>query len=246
MSEEKIIKHSAHAVHVLRDKEKGLGTKLKEFFVEVLIIVFAVSITLLFHNWNDERHERQLEREFLTGIKADLDSAAADLKENATYFQPTVDYFINLRKQIISRQFNAAFLDSNSWAMKNTLYFTFDMGRFEAFKSSGYLRLIQNQALLKRLMTLYTVTIPFQIAADHGVFETHARYYDEHIGPRANYVLASPHDGRILASRMVDDPYFRYMIIDYSGLLEERKMQKKLLTREMNAMSKDIAAELGK
>lgn len=246
MSEEKVIQHSKKALHALQDKEKGWGHKLKEFFIEVLIIVFAVSITLLFHNWNDERHERRLEREFLTGIKSDLDSAAADIKGDLAYFQPTVDYFIKARQQFITHQFNAAYLDSNSWAIKNTLYFNFDMGRFEAFKSSGYLRLIENQALLKRLMTLYTVVIPFQIAADHGVFDTHARYYDEHIGPRATYILATPRDGRILASRLIDDPLFRYSIIDYAGLLEERKMQKEGLAKEMKEVAADIAAELNK
>ena len=58
MSEEKIIQHSANALHVLQDKEKGI-----------------------------------------------------------TYFQPTIDYFTNVRQQFKTHQFNAAYLDSNSWAL---------------------------------------------------------------------------------------------------------------------------------
>jgi hypothetical protein len=49
--------------------------------------VFAVSITLVLHNWNDERHERRMEREFLAGIKSDLDSAVADINDNDPDFQ---------------------------------------------------------------------------------------------------------------------------------------------------------------
>jgi hypothetical protein len=246
MSEEKIIQHSANALHVLQNKGTGWRKKLREFFVEILIIVFAVSITLLLHNWNDERHEHRLEREFLAGIKSDLDSGSVDLEGAVASFQSNLDYFIKVRQQLTTHQFNAAYIDSNSWELGNTSYFVFDIGRFEAFKSSGYLRLIENQTLLKDLMTLYTITIPFQIEADHLVFDNRRRYFDEHIGPRATFILATSNDGRILASRLVDDPFFRYYIIDYSGYLRERKAQKEDLAREMKKIAADIGAELNR
>jgi hypothetical protein len=245
MSEEKIIQHSANAVHVLQDKQKGWINKLKEFFLEILIIVFAVSITLLFHNWNDERHERRLAREFLTGIKSDLDSGVVETQEIMNWYQPTVDYYNKTCQQITTKQFNFAYLDSNSGHLLNTQYFDFDMGRFEAFKSSGYLRLIDNQTLLKDLTDLYTVGIPFEIQADHLVFDNRRRYYDEHIGPKATFILAS-RDDRILVSKLVDDPYFRYFIIDYSGYLRERKTLKLDLLKQMRDMSAEIAKELAK
>ena len=120
------------------------------------------------------------------------------------------------------------------------------MGRFEAFKSSGYLRLIDNQSLLKDLTDLYTVGIPFQIQADHLVFDNRRRYYDEHIGPRATFILANYRDDRVLVSKLVDDPYFRYFIIDYSGYLRERKTLKLELLKQMKDMSAEIGAELAK
>jgi hypothetical protein len=244
MAEEKIIHHSANALHILQNKETGWAKKLKEFFVEILIIVFAVSITLLLHNWNDERHEHRLEREFLSGIKSDLDSGSVDLAGGIASFRSNLDYFINVRQQLTTHQFNAAYIDSNSWQLANTSYFVFDMGRFEAFKSSGYLRLIENQTLLKDLMTLYTIKIPFQIEADHLVFDNRRRYFDEHIGPKATFIFGTSNDGRILASKLVDDPFFRYYIIDYSSYLRERKMQKEDLAKEMKKMAAEIGAEL--
>jgi hypothetical protein len=246
MSEEKIIQHSANAVHVLQDKEKSWTKKIKEFLGEILIIVFAVSITLVLHNWNDDRHEHRLAREFLAGIKSDLDSGAADMDSGIFYYQETVNYYLNARRQLTTHQYNPAFLDSNSWALGNTLYFAFDMGRFEAFKSSGYLRLIENQTLLKHLMTLYTITIPFQIQADHMIFDERRKYFDEYIGPKATFILTTPNDNRILASKLVDDPYFRYFILDYSGYLQERTSQKKEMIKEMKEMAAEIAAELNK
>jgi hypothetical protein len=246
MSEEKLIQHSANALHVLQDKQKGWGKKVREFFVEILIIVFAVSITLVLHNWNDGLHERRLEREFLQGIKRDLDSGAVYLQQDIASFQSAVDYYGNVRQQLTRHQFNAAFLDSNSNLLGHTNYFAFDMGRFEAFKSSGYLRLIENQTLLKHLMTVYTITIPFQMEADHLVFDNRRRYFDEYIGPRATFLLTGPRDNRFMASKLVDDPYFRYYILDYSNYLLERKTQKQKLAGKMNEISAEIAAELAK
>ena len=246
MSEEKVIQHSANALHVLQDKEKGWGKKIKEFLAEILIIVFAVSITLVLHNWNDERHERRMEREFLVGIKNDLDSGIVDMQDGLTWYQTTIDYYVNVRQQLTTHQYNPAYIDSNSWALGNTLYFDFDRGRFEAFKSSGYLRLIENQTLLKHLMTLYTITIPFQIEADHMIYDDRRRYYDEHIGPKATFILSNSKDQRILASKLTDDPNFRYYIFDYSAYLVERKEQKQNMIKEMKQMSTEIAAELNK
>jgi hypothetical protein len=246
MSEEKVIQHAANAVHVLQEKEKGWVKKLKEFFLEILIIFFAVTVTLLFHNWNDTLHEHRLEREFLAGIKSDLDSGALSLDRNIAYFQPTIDYFANVRQQLATHQINTAYIDSNSWELKNTRYFAFDMGRFEGFKSSGYLRLVENQSLLKRLMTFYTISIPWQIEADRLVFNSQRQYFDDHIGPKATFFLENPRDARIFASKLLDDPAFRYYIINGSAELQEKKEQKQTLILQMKKLSAEIGQELDK
>lgn len=244
MSEEKVIQHAGKALNIVKDKEKGIIAKIKEFFWEIVIIVIAVSITLLLHNWNDSMHEHKLEREFLIGIKSDLDSGAVHIAEEVKLFQPNVDYFINVREQLATHQINAAYLDTNSWDLRNTMYFRFDMGRFEGFKSSGYLRLIENQSLLKHLMSMYTVAIPFQVEADRMVFDERRQYYDEHLGPKAPYLKKS--DVILLvASKLVDDPYFQYYIINYGSFLQEKQRQKLELVDEMKQLSAEIGKELG-
>jgi hypothetical protein len=246
MSEEKVIQHAGNALHVLQNKEKGWRKKAKEFFGEIFIIVFAVSITLLLHNWNDNLHENRLGREFLTGIKNDLDSGAVHIERAVHYFQPSVDYFINARQQLATHRIDAAYLDSNSGSLRNTLYFSFDMGRFEGFKSSGYLRLIENQTLLKHLMNLYTVAIPFQVEADRMVFDERRHFYDEHIGPKAFFLPEYPGSMLLAASKLVDDPFFTYYIINYASFLQEKQRQKLELVKEMKKLSAEIAAELNK
>jgi len=246
MSEEKVIQHAGKALHTLQDKEKGWGKKINEFFVEILIIVFAVSITLVLHNWNDERHERRLAREFLQGIKLDLDSGAADIRGNVGWFQQSVDYYYDIRNQMVGHRYDPADLDSNSGHLMNSIYFNFDMGRFEAFKSSGYLRLIENQKLLKRMMYLYTVYIPFQSQEDRVMYGDRGHYYEQYIGPKATLMSANPKDNRIIVSKLVEDPAFRYFVISYSGNLQEKQKQKLDLAKEMQELSADIAEELKK
>jgi hypothetical protein len=246
MSEEKIIQHSANALHSLQQKEKSWAKKLKEFFGEILIIVFAVSITLLLHNWNDERREHHMEREFLAGIKSDLDSAAADIKENIQDFQPNIDYYFKIRQQLATHKIDPAYLDSNSYRLGHTHYLVFDAGRFEGFKSSGYLRLIENKTLLKNLMSLYTVEIPFQVEADASTYRNRQQYYDEHIGPKGTFIQNVQGDYQLLASKLADDPAFNYYIIHWAGLLNERKNQRQGLIQDMKDMSAEIAAELKK
>ena len=55
-------------------------------------------------------------------------------------YQPTVDYYDTIWRQINTHKINAAWIDSNSGSLINTSYFEFDGSRFEGFKSSGYLR----------------------------------------------------------------------------------------------------------
>jgi hypothetical protein len=246
MSEEKIIQHAGKALHAIQDKEKGWRKKVKEFLVEILIIVFAVSITLALHNWNDSLHERRLEREFLTGIKNDLDTGAFSLEENIRFFQPNLDYFNKVRQQLATHQVNAAYLDSNSMRLLNTYYWAFDMGRFEGFKSSGNLRLIENQALLKHLMTMYTINIPFQVQADEQVFDDRRHFFEEHIGSKAAFTVTNARWPTTVASQLVDDPAFRYYIFYYSAFLEEKKAQKQALVKKMKRISAEIAEELNK
>jgi hypothetical protein len=78
------------------------------------------------------------------------------------------------------------------------------------------------------------------------IYDERRRYFDEHIGPRAVYLATSPRHGRFLVSKMVDDPFFLYYIINYSSYLQERRSQKQDMVKEMRRIAADIAAELKK
>ena len=78
MAENEIVKHVEAAYKVAKDPEKHWLHKLKEILIEILIIVFAVSLSIWFHNWSDSLHEHKEEREFLVGLQKDI---RADLED---------------------------------------------------------------------------------------------------------------------------------------------------------------------
>ena len=92
MSEEKVIQHAGKAIHVIADKNKTWWKRIKEFLLEIFIIVVAVSITLWFHNWNDHVHERKIEKEFLIGIREDLIITVHRIDSDRVHYQHTLDY----------------------------------------------------------------------------------------------------------------------------------------------------------
>jgi hypothetical protein len=242
MSEEKIIKHTENVVHVIANKEKTWRKKIFELIEEIAIIIFAVSITLALHNWNDWRNERKMERDFLAGIRADLKTEAHALDATVIALDRTARYYDTVWQQIATHRIDTAYIDTNSGQFLNTVYFRFNNGRFESFKSSGYLRLIENETLLKDLTTLYTNDMPFQVSADEYVYGSRRTDYNTYVGVKA------PIDSKQIAhvSKLLNDPAVRYQIVYYGNYMHERIRQKKALAKEIRGIIAEIDQELDK
>lgn len=242
MSEEKIIQHSQNAVQLLKNRSIPVRKKIVNFLEEIVIIIIAVSITLAFHNWNDLRHERELERNFLIGTREDLLEFAENIQSSVKGYQPTVDYYDTVWQQINSHRINAAYIDEHSSALINTWYFEYDASRFEGFKSSGYLRLIRNEQLLRDIMGLYSVDIPFQRDADVIVYHQRMQSFEQYIGTKARIDSS----GHFHVSALLNDPAVRYQIFYYRDYLQERQNQKAHLARKLLYLADEIDKELKK
>src|SRR5258708_831768 len=70
--EEMVMKHTKAAYDALKTPKMNWKHKLKEILLEIVIIVFAVSISIWFHNWSERLKDRKEEKEFLTSLKKDL------------------------------------------------------------------------------------------------------------------------------------------------------------------------------
>ena len=96
MAENEIIKHSRKAIAIIKSSGKSLRHKLFEIFVEILIIVIAVSITIELNNWNERRHNAKEERDIFIGLKKDLQSDMA----NMTNSEGMYEYILNAGRSL--------------------------------------------------------------------------------------------------------------------------------------------------
>ena len=161
--------------------------------------------------------------------------------KNVKYFQPTVDYYNTVLKQINSNKIDSQYVDKNSGQLINTSYYVADNGRFESFKSSGYLRLISNQELAKDLTSLFTISIPFQEAIDRNLYSKRSNDYDTYIGPRG---IAD--SGIVHVSKLFNDPVVRYQVLRYANSFNERKTQQVELANQIRGIINEIEKELQK
>jgi len=238
--EEKIREHAKQALQALTDKKKGWKEKLKDFLWEILIIVIAINLTLWFHSWNDKRHDRELEKNFLIGTREDLNNVKESLNSFFEMYQQTIDYYDSVWVQMNENRIDTAFIDSNSRGLTNVYPFTYNNSRFESFKSSGYIRLIKNSALLESITFLFTVKLPQREALDNMIFNNRLSEFTTYIGSKARIDSS----GKIYVSKLLNNSEVKFQIYKQRTLLHEMKSQKQDLLQMVDAVITQINQEL--
>jgi hypothetical protein len=155
MAENEIAKHTKTIYKTLKNKEEGWLQKLKEIIVEILIIVFAVSISIWFHNWSDRLHERTEEKEFLTGLQKDLNGDMVNLNESLQFYKYSLaatDYFLRVGK-------GAPFNKDSVNKYDNVFFSSTDLephtSRYEGLKGSNSFGIIEDKELLNDIIDLH-------------------------------------------------------------------------------------------
>jgi len=161
MAEDEIIKKHTKAVYkAYKDPEKDWKHKLKDILLEIAIIVFAVSISIWFHNWSEDMKDRGAEKEFLMGLKTDL---AADIKEmdgdraSLKKEMVAVSYFQRVGG---GEAVNEDSLKKNFWIFFAATQINPRVARYETLKGSGKLDIISNKKLLYDITDLYQKDFP--------------------------------------------------------------------------------------
>ena len=66
---DEILKHTQKIHKSISNRHNSLKGKIKEIFVEILIIIFAVTLSIYFHDLSEEHHKRLEATFFLKNIK---------------------------------------------------------------------------------------------------------------------------------------------------------------------------------
>lgn len=160
MSAHDIIKQSSRIAGIVDERNKKIKHKLGEILLEIIIIVFAISLSLFFERWRQNVEDRDLERTFLQGLKADLGNDVNQLEaasakwvsmENATH------YFIKPENQINWNPDSVRFWGDQCF---HNVYFFPSTNRYEALKSTGKINVIEDKTLQNDIVDLYQTKLP--------------------------------------------------------------------------------------
>lgn len=168
MADQEVAKHTKKIYKTWTSKEHGFWHKLKEFILEIIIIVFAVSISIWFHNRSEHSHQQEDVKIFLLGLKKDLTADIAEMQQDKESYQMQRVAFGYINHTKRGEQLNKDSVNHYSRWLLNTTSLNPNNGRFEGFKSSGKIGLIENDSLQNDIMDLYQENIPALLAATNG------------------------------------------------------------------------------
>jgi hypothetical protein len=160
MAEQEVIKHTKKVYKVWNNKQAGFWHKAKEFLVEIAIIVFAITISIWFHNLSEKRHNRAEVTSFLTGLRTDIEKDAAELQEDSLSYEEQRHFFKYLANSQPLEALDTSLMKGESWTLRNSTFLVPNVSRFEAMKYSGLMEKITNKELLNEILNLYEEDIP--------------------------------------------------------------------------------------
>ena len=159
MAEQEVIKHTKK-VFGLWKTNNPVWHKIADFIVEIFIIVFAITVSVYFHDRSVLKHQRHETKEFLLGLRQDLKTEIAEMNDDKNSFMQSQKAFTYITTRKLNESLNPDTIRYyNGWIF-NTTGLVPNSGRFEGFKSSGKMGTIENKELQNNIMDLYQENIP--------------------------------------------------------------------------------------
>lgn len=155
--QDEILKHTKKAYTEMKNKEHSFWHKTKEIFIEVAIIVFAVSLSIWLHGWSEHRHQQKEVKEFLVDLKEDLSKDIENFsreKERLEKTLPSLTKINALTRKDIDTMRPISELNMNLITRRT------NNGNYEGFKSSGKINFIENKKVKKALLSYYQESMP--------------------------------------------------------------------------------------
>lgn len=168
MEEDKIKDHAVKAYQTLKDPGLSFWDKVKDISIEVAIIIFAVTISIWFHDISEHNHEQKDVKSFLLGLKQDISSDLAQLEGDRDAYAKAGRAFKYLTTPAPGFKLNKDSLKKYQNYLFNTTTFLPNDGRYEGFKSSGKLGNIEDDSLQNNITTLYQGLIPSILASTNS------------------------------------------------------------------------------
>jgi len=169
--EEEIKKHTVKAYKAIKDPQLPLWHKVKEISIEVGIIIFAVTLSIWFHDISEHNHEQKDVKSFLLGMRQDLTNDITQMKGDLDAYNKQGQAFNYLTTPTPGFKLNMDSVKKHKNYISNTTTFVSNNGRYEGFKSSGKLGNIEDDSLQNNITTLYQNIIPSVLASTNSYIQ---------------------------------------------------------------------------
>jgi Family of unknown function (DUF6090) len=151
----------------------SLWSKFKKMLREVLIIVFGVTVSIWFANWNDKRKELAEVKEFLADVRQDLTEDTAAIRGKIEKLKPYIKDYTFARNLTVAQLDSIKKVKGNVYLNFDILPLQFNEGNYQGFKSSGKIGYIENKELKKQILAYHEQVIPSfkEIEKEHLMFQ---------------------------------------------------------------------------
>ncbi|GAB3717237.1 hypothetical protein GCM10027592_59200 [Spirosoma flavus] len=133
-----------------------LREKWPEYVIEILVIIFSITISFAFDEWKDGRQKRETEQTYLKGLYTDIQTDMNQLNEVMDETRQVIQRAKNLT------EFNIQRPDATYKQLTDDVRFVFKRPRFIAedatfadLKSTGNMQVISSLPLKKALFDYY-------------------------------------------------------------------------------------------
>jgi hypothetical protein len=136
MSSHEVIKHSRKIFGILKNNNYSFKHKIGEILFEILIIVFAISLSLFLERRRENTVDHNLEKKFLQGLKIDLTKDVQELKFSSAKWismREAAKYFLKPAQQI---SWTTDSINFYGYKLFHNVYFFPNTNRYEALKST--------------------------------------------------------------------------------------------------------------
>ncbi|MET3028048.1 DUF6090 family protein [Flavobacterium sp. UW10123] len=155
MAELEAIKHLKKIDEIRKDKENSTLKKIKEISLEIFIIVFAVSLSIKLHEWSEHKREQEEVKEFLIGLKSDIQRDIKSTKFIITQYEKYGKLYTSLSQLDRNKPFNQDSLKKQLILVNSNIYLRPNIYRFNGFVSSGKIGNIENDSLSVNILNFY-------------------------------------------------------------------------------------------
>lgn len=159
--QEEVSKHGKKIYETIKSPKHSFWDKVKDIIIEIGIIVFAVTLSIWLHGVSEHSHEQKEVKEFLKGLKDDLSKDVKQLETSRNVIarlDSNYRFILSLKEMPVQSR-------PGDTAISRSIYFDLRItrpavGRYEGFKSSGKIGLIENDSLKQKILEFYQQIIP--------------------------------------------------------------------------------------